>query len=24
MGDEARKRALDEAQSKIQELVNSW
>lgn len=24
MGDEARKLALDEAQSKIQELVNSW
>ncbi|BDA74045.1 NAD(P)H dehydrogenase (quinone) [Calothrix sp. PCC 7716] len=24
MGDEARKRALDEAQSKIQELVSSW
>ncbi|PZV18823.1 MAG: FMN-dependent NADH-azoreductase [Pseudanabaena sp.] len=24
MGDEARKRALDEAQSKIQELVNNW
>jgi len=24
MGDEARKRGLDEAQSKIQELVNGW
>jgi FMN-dependent NADH-azoreductase len=24
MGDEARKRALDEAQSKIQKLVKSW
>jgi FMN-dependent NADH-azoreductase len=24
MGDEARKRGLDEAQSKIQALVNSW